>query len=144
MKVPSIPLQIVFKVVQVDKYGRMFSANPSPSTVRARGQHVLRYRLRHQVLPSTATPALFACPTLEDAKMAWHFYHEGRWGYLKKVYILRGYAANVRQVNRSTVRQDEAFVEYLQNHDNTLRSMPLIFNTVLCDWFIPIGIVPHQ
>ena len=136
MKIPSIPLQIVFKVVQVDSCGRMWSANPSPSIVKGNGEHVVRYKLRHQVLPESDCPALFACPTLEDAKTAAQFYATGY--CVKKVYILRGYAAGVRSVRRATVRQDKAFAK---KQTDSLKGLPSDFATVLCDWFIPIGIV---
>ena len=128
MKTPSIPLTIVYKIVQVDSHGRMFSANPHYiMALENEDDTVIRYRLRHQVLPSDHCRALFACKTLTDAKVALDFY-----GKHHKCYILRGYAANVRDYARG-----DAVVEVL---DNAI-ALPCSFQTVLCDWFIPIGIV---
>ena len=128
MKIQSIPLTIVYKIVQVDSRGRMFSANPHHfMALRNKDDTVVRYRLRHQVLPNDYCKALFACKTPADADTALDFY-----GRRHKCYILRGYAANVR--------------DYVSNDPVTkvlrdIISLPSDFKTVLCDWFIPIGII---
>lgn len=139
MKQPSVPLSIVYKVVQVDEYGRMWSVNPAVQIVRENGKNVVRYKLRHQVFPESETPALFVCPTLEDARVAAEFY-EVDCGCQNKVRILRGYAVNPRQVDRQTILQDEAF----GNEKTTFIPLPVSFNTAICDWFIPIGIVKNK
>lgn len=136
MKIPSVPLQIVYKVVQVATDGSMWSCNPLPMSVReGEGlKYFIRYKLRHQVLPNKETKALFVCPTLKDAKLALYWYGASHFG---KYYILRGYGANVNVVGHSYV--DEFLVlDVPRGHAFFL---PDTFETALCSWFIPIGIV---
>ena len=128
MKIPSIPLTIVYKIVQVDSRGRMFSANPHAKIVVHNWKtddEIVQYKLRHQVFPNDRTPVLFACGSLDAARRALQFY-----GARKKCYILRGYAANVRKF-----RDNDPALGGKMTHP------PVGCFTVLCDWFIPIGIV---
>ena len=64
-------LEVVYKVVQVNKEGIMLSAN-----AQFRHSRCVEYRLNHQVEPLTHTPYLFVTPDLTEAKKARRFYDQ--------------------------------------------------------------------
>ena len=132
MKQPSIPLTIAYKVVQVDAQGRMWSINLSlPAKNMPANQYsdrILRYQLRHQVLPNTHVPYLFVCPTKADAVEACGYYCTR-----KNKYVLRGYAANLQVIKYATD------LEILGSRVRDI--VPEGFTSALCSWFIPIGVV---
>ena len=129
MKQPSIPLQIAYKMVRVDKSGQMWSVNSTPAS----GRHCVRYKLRSQVFPADDDfGKLFICSNLTEACKAYDMYFE-YWSKqtnqpCQKVYMLRGYAANVSD-----------FEDVLPRHFWGI--LPTRFKTSVCDWFIPIGII---
>lgn len=145
MNTPSLPLTIVYKVVQVVN-GAMYSVNKFITDKSGKlldsevnSERVIRYRLKHQVWPSHNIPALFVCPTLDAAHKVFKFFadaHHGQVGV--KFYILRCYAYGVRVVNEHNIAADPA--------------MPLDASivsagyktTALCDWLIPIGIIKSK
>lgn len=136
MKQPSIPLTIAYKIVQVDARGRMWSVNLKLYSPRCKdvpadlyNDRIVRYQLRHQVLPNTIVPLLFVCPTKEDAMTGCEYY-DAR----KHKYVLRGYAANLKAITKKAG-------PHLQDGQNLWDMVPLGFSSAVCDWFIPIGIV---
>ena len=149
MKNPS-PVQTVFKVVQLSPRGRMWSVNPNPrcfidkmllQSDRNREQ-LVHYRMLSQVKPLGGgnIQALFACPSLTDAKKAKVFYTRCE----KPVKILRCLAYNVREVTRATIDADPALQQWFKNGVNACRGsiyLPSYFRTVLCDWLIPLSSV---
>ena len=133
MKIPSVPLTIVYKVVRINRRGttdkfngkirstRMFSANAG---AKLDGEFVVEYKLRHQTFPrDDSGQALFVCSTLEEAKTWWRMFEMSF-----PCHILRGYAANVRRRYADEIPMDPAF----KNHT---------YFGYTGDWFIPIGIV---
>jgi len=135
MKQPSIPLTIAYKVVQVDAQGRMWSINLSLNSSLSKNMpadqysdRLLRYQLRHQVLPNTQVPYLFVCPTKADAVEACGYYNTR-----KNKYVLRGYAANLQVIKYATD------LEILGSPVRDI--VPHGFTSALCSWFIPIGVV---
>lgn len=135
MKIPSIPLQIVYKVVAVKEDGSMWSANHSQAKNWTEDERIIRYRLRHQVLPNSESRALFVFCRLDDARGGVSYYKRLD---LKSPYrILRGYAANTRRVDNSNFEKEMRKV----SQEHYLSNLPNELNTALCDWFIPIGII---
>ena len=139
MKIPSIPLTIVYKVVRINRRGVYDKATnkPNPRTFMVsanagynyKSPTVVQYKLRHQTFPSAAQ-ALFVCDTLEEAKKWWKMFDQSY-----PSCILRGYAAGVRTMDSYQVSTDPVFANHRYERYGHSGSV------TLCDWFIPIGIV---
>jgi hypothetical protein len=136
MKQPAVKLTTVYKVVQVDKGGRMWSVNPNGDLPTH--YCCVEYFLNHQVLPHADRPTLFVTPNLQQAQMAAKFYNRGHvsdWEH--KISILRCLAANVRQ-------QTLDYVTIGLGENQRQVYTPTEFKTSLCDWLVPVAVIPTK
>ena len=120
---------MVYKIVKMHD-GKMYSSNPNPQVVDIEAflenplQRFVQYRMKHVTRPKTKGSLIFVCKGRADAeRCAEYFENGGR----KSVRILRGYGCNVF---KNTINGKSKY---------DITHLP--FETYLCDWFVPIGII---
>ena len=130
MKQQAVKLEVVYKIVQVRKDGRMFSANPNGDLTKQ--ETSVEYFLNSQVLPLTNRPKLFVLRTLAEARVGKAFYSRSRPASSGNVsVILKCLASNLKTHNSGAI----------VNVGDSSVYTPHEFPTTTCDWLIPIKVV---
>lgn len=126
---PSNKLTQVYKLVQTDMTGRLWSVN---SHLRGLGsEQLIEYSFNHQVFPNDKVRALFAFPNYKTAMKYVSLYRQTR-----NVKVLRCLAHNARVVGNDTIIRDFAVIEAIEK-----RFFGGSAIMVLCEWLIPLNFI---
>lgn len=140
MITPANKLTQVYKIVQIDTAGRLWSVN---THLRYPSEQLIEYLFNHQVFPNDKTKALFAFPDYKTVMACLYIYGE------RHVKVLRCLAHNVRTVNCDSFNNDYAIAESIDKGFNSRYDFyfpaPTISGALakvsLCEWLIPLNFV---
>lgn len=126
----------VFKVVQLDEKGRMFSANRNDRDLFLDSKNptsqVVEYFMGKPAYPKDFLPVLFACENQTVGSLALAFYSRiADTGKTKKCLLLKGRATNVQAFE---------YGQFAKKHGGKYYVKPPV-PSVTCDSFTPDSIV---